>query len=445
MLRGRFLVLIALLALPLSGLAQDDPKKDTPRSEDKVRLELRDAPLAAVLKSLCERGGRTLVLREEVPERVSLSFSEMSAEDAFDQLLALHGYRKELEGNSTIVTRRVPDVAPVASSDDPVGRLYLLVRVPGADAAAALSSVTDGKAVVDVLPGDHELLVVARPSVHEAVKAWLADADAARPDARTFVLLHRTIAGVDSAAAATSDPIAREVGRLLSPIGALEVDLAKNAILVRDEAPALERVARRLAVLDRAPLPVTIEVAALQVEPGTPLPGFAPANDLPAAFASESNGGVMACFASESQPLDAIVVAFTDNPDELDIAALRGRTKERCDERKTVTLELAGMPAGIAITPRIASGGIELEVRGGTTETRIRAPSGRPVAIRGLVKTDRWTGGWSPERSELVLVIVATADLASPPRPPRETPSAPRDKTPELALPDDWVKSSAPK
>ncbi len=443
LVRGKYLVIVALVALPLGVLAEDQPpaKEAPPKDAGRVRLELRNAPLASVLRALCERKGRTLVLREEVPERVSLSFSDMTVDDAFDQLIALHGYRKEEDGDKTIVTRRVADVTSGTVSDDPVGRLYPLVRLRPDFAVAALESVTAGKAAFDILPGA-ELLVVARPSVHEGVRAWLADADRARQDGRLFRLFNRTISGVDSATAVTHDPIAREVGRMLSPLGVLEVDLARNALIVRDESLVLERVARRIAVLDRAPLPVTVEIAALQVEPGTHLPGFAPTNDLPHGFAAEGNGGIMACFPSESSTFDEFIRAFTNHPTELDIAELRGRTKEKTDERKTITLGLDHrMPSGIAITPRIVPGGVELEIRAGTAETRVRVPNARPVAIRGLVKTDHWTGGWSSERRELVLLVQAQAEL-QPPKAPRDAP-APRERTPELALPDDWAKASS--
>lgn len=419
MIGRRVFVLVALLALPLAGRAEDPPRRGD-RGGDKVRLELREAPLKATLEALAACSGRKLVFEDEVPERLSLSFSEMATDDAFDQLLSLEGYRKQdLGGGRILVTHRPPDdVAPVPSAapeGDATTLLYVLSRFHSDEAAKGIARATS--AAVMVLPRDRELLVTTTPAGHALIRAWLENLDTARVESRTFALTNRHLTG-------ENDPIARAVTRFLSVTGRLEVDTAQNALLVADEPAALERVATQVAAIDRAPLSLAIDVALVEVPAARPLPGFAPANDLPSAFGDSGAEAIEACFASQPGPLGPLV---KPGP-ELAIVA-QSLASSRCDERCETTVALADSPAPIHVAPRIVSNGIDLEVCAGARTTRVRTTNGRAVAIRGLVPS-------KDAAKELVLVVLASTDRL----PERPTTERPRRELPDLAEPEDWLK-----
>ncbi|HZV01049.1 MAG TPA: hypothetical protein VFF73_30320, partial [Planctomycetota bacterium] len=301
-----WLVLFSLAALAVpAAYSQDAPRKD-----EKVSLELRDAPLATVLKALAARQGLTLVLPDDMPERVSLSFNPLAPSEAFDQLLDLYSYKKELAGTRTVISKR--GAGPVPPSVEPVARLYLVNRLVVADAVAGIASITSARAVADALPTEHELLVTASPADHAIVKSWLERIEAPRFDERTFRLAHHAIAGVSSTAAVTEDAVAREIAKLLTPVGSLEADLASNALRVCDEARTLERVAQRIAELDRAPAKIVLEAVVLEQPIGAPLRGFAPLNEVPAAFCDEGTSGPVPCFAYDDSPVDALVALIQE-------------------------------------------------------------------------------------------------------------------------------------
>jgi hypothetical protein len=461
------LLLLALAVWPLAAWAQEPANKPEPR----VRLELRDAPLGPVLRALAEKTGRTLVLPEGAPERVNLSFAEMPAGEAFDQLLALHGYEKKLDGDKVVVTKigarvapvptpiapvasdvapvpsaaSVPPVAPevTASPDTIVGRVYVLHRISCAAAAAGIAKATSDRASVDVLPGERELLVFAIPAVHEIALGWLEGIDRNRIDTRFFRLLHHAIAAVDTATAERSDPFAREVRHLLTPRGTLGVDLARNGLLVTDEPATLDRVNERLAALDRPPAEVTLEVAVLEVPLGAPLRGFQPLNDLPAAFADNGQSGFVACHSPEAVPVDELVAGTPTEGDANETAVLRAKAHGSDPEGKPFALEVPGLGSELLLTPRLAPGGVDLEARMGTLATHVRATSRRPVAIRGVIKTAHWGNGWSDARTEIVVVVRATPERELVPQ--AAGPEKARDRLPPLVSPDAWVKASEPK
>jgi hypothetical protein len=390
-----------------------------------VRLELREAPLKATLEALAACSGRKLVFDDEVPERLSLSFAEMTSDDAFDQILSLEGYRKKDLGDGRIlVTHKAPDdVAPVPSAADgePTTLLYVLSRFHSEEAAKGIARATS--AAVNVLPRDRDLLVTTTPAGHALIRAWLENLDAAHVESRTFALTNRHLSG-------ENDPIARALGRYLSPLGRLDVDTAQNALVVADEPAALERVATQVAAIDRAPLSLSIDIALVEVPAGQPLPGFAPSNGLPASFSESGAAGSDAVFAKQTGSLGSLL---RPGPDLAVVA--QTLASSRCDERCETTVTLSEAPAPIQVSPRIVSNGIDLEVHSGTRTTCVRTTNGRAVAIRGLVPSSPSSKDAGATK-ELVLVVLASTDrLPERPRTERQ-----RREVPDLVEPEDWVK-----
>jgi hypothetical protein len=429
--RRSWVVLFALTALAVpAAYCQEAPKKD-----EKVTLELRDAPLSAVLKALAARQGLTLVLPDDMPERVSLSFNSMLPNEAFDQLLDLYSYKKELSGARTLISKRGAAGPVKPSSDEPLARLYIVNRLTVADAVAGIASITSARAVSDALPTEHELLVTASPADHTLVKSWLERIEAPRFDERTFRLAHHAIAGVSSAAAVTEDAVAREVAKLLTPAGLVEADLASNALRVCDDARTLERVAQRIAELDRPPAKIALEAVVLEQPIGAPLRGFAPLNEVPAAFCDEGTSGPLPCFAYDDSPVDALVTLIQERDEDEETTVL-DREATRVEERKAVSLGTGKHGPRFTLVPRLVGSTVEVTVKGGDIDTRVRLKPGRAAAIRGLVKVEKWRGGWGEERTELVLFIRAMPDRVAPS--PRPAPAAHTEKLPPLALPGDW-------
>lgn len=244
---------------PPAGEEPPPPKIDIrDQASGRIQIELRDAPLKSVLRAFAARARFNLILRDDVPEVVTLSFPDIELQAAFDRLLDTYGYEKRVEGDVVVVARNFKVERVIQRSP---GRYDIdLENMPLGDALRRLSSRAGSPILVR---GDADEVV----SLH-LTDSTIDDAIASLLETHRYVALRR---GASKLVVRENDPdagalVARtyslsdridiaavEVGlrRLITERGTVEVLRAQRTVFLRDTETTHALAAEYLRSLDR--------------------------------------------------------------------------------------------------------------------------------------------------------------------------------------------------
>lgn len=143
------LMVCAALACPpmlAAASAAGDTAGRTSRPQ-RFSMEFRDADLRDVFRLLGQESGQNIVVGKGVAGKITLSFQEVTLEEALDAILRGFGYHFQREGNMVLITAE----APPAAAPAPVTRIVTLRHAQ--DAVVLESIVAQLKPLLSGAPG----------------------------------------------------------------------------------------------------------------------------------------------------------------------------------------------------------------------------------------------------------------------------------------------------
>ncbi len=196
--------LIAVLLLAATALAETPTAPVPLDQKGVVTLSIKDAPAQSVIESIVINGNYDFVTSGEFPDKVSLSLSGVSIQEALDTLTQITGFEYRVEGR--IVTLYGKQAASeytriyklgVATASQVAMQIKGLVEMSGGGGGAAAGpspiaalATTAGAAASTAGPAGtpgvtvddvhNQLIVTSKPSIHRKIERVLPTLDVAQ-------------------------------------------------------------------------------------------------------------------------------------------------------------------------------------------------------------------------------------------------------------------------
>jgi type II secretory pathway component GspD/PulD (secretin) len=198
--------LIAVLLLVATVLAEQPPVPVPLDQKGVVTLSIKDAPAQSVIESIVINGNYDFVTSGEFPDRVSLSLSGVSIQEALDTLTQITGFEYRVEGRivtlygkqaaseytriyklgvatASQVAMQIKGLVEMSGGASGGGAasgaspIAALATTAGAAASTAGPAGTPGVTVDDV---HNQLIVTSKPSIHRKIERVLPTLDVAQ-------------------------------------------------------------------------------------------------------------------------------------------------------------------------------------------------------------------------------------------------------------------------
>ena len=255
--RFRKTVILFLLISFLAGWASQVKAE---KSNPPISMEFKEADIKNVLRILAKQANLNIIIGEEVKGKVTVSFVDVTLEEALEQILVSHGYIY-IKGKDII---RVTTVEKL----DAITRTFPLKHANAEEVKISLQGMLSAKGSMEVDKRTNTLVITDTVQKLENLRAIIKKLDikiSLEEQLEAEKVKIPTVTRMFSLKYAKAEGIKETLEELKSERGKVIANSEANAIIVTDIPIIVEEIAKYLNRLDIEPRQVLIEAEIVEV------------------------------------------------------------------------------------------------------------------------------------------------------------------------------------